>query len=106
MFVGFNLTFVPMGFMGIEGMARRVYTYPDIGHLALLNAIATAGAVIIALGAIAFFVNVLVSVAKRVPAGDNPWGGYSLEWLTSSPPPEFNFRSLPPIRSKRPAWDS
>ena len=43
LFVGFNATFIPMGFMGMEGMARRVYTYPAFGHLALLNAIATAG---------------------------------------------------------------
>ena len=105
MFAGFNATFIPMGFMGMEGMARRVYTYPPTGHLALLNAIATAGRWLMAIGAILFFVDVAVSVYKRLPVPANPWGGYTLEWLTSSPPPEFNFEELPPIRSRRPVWD-
>jgi cytochrome c oxidase subunit 1 len=104
-FVGFNATFLPMGFMGLEGMARRVYTYPAIGHLAQLNEIATGGAAVMAVGVLLFLLNVVVSSVKRAPVPDNPWHGYSLEWLTSSPPPEFNFHSLPPIRSKNPAWD-
>ncbi len=106
LFVGFNATFIPMGFMGMEGMARRVYTYPAIGHLALLNGIASFGAALMALGAIAFFVDVLVSARRKAPVSDNPWGGYSLEWMTSSPPPEFNFETLPPIRGRRPALES
>jgi cytochrome c oxidase subunit I len=106
LFVGFNVTFIPMGFMGLEGMARRVYTYPATGHLALLNAIASAGAVLMAAGVALFLVDVAVSARKRVPAGANPWGGYSLEWIAASPPPEFNFHELPPIRSGRPAWDA
>ncbi len=105
MFAGFNVTFIPMGFMGMEGMARRVSTYPPIGHLPLLNAVATAGAGLLAIGSVLFFVNVAISVYKRLPVPANPWGGYSLEWLTSSPPPEFNFEELPPIRSRRPVWD-
>ena len=105
MFIGFNMTFIPMAFMGIEGMARRVYTYPDIGHLASLNAVASIGGAILALGVFVFFVDVIVSVRVRAPVPDNPWGGYSLEWATSSPPPEFNFHALPPIRGRRPLWD-
>ena len=104
-FAGFNVTFLPMAFMGLEGMQRRVYTYAPVEHLASLNATASAGAVIMALGVLLFFVNVLYSAFKRVPAGDNPWGAYTLEWATSSPPPEFNFHSLPPIRSERPLYD-
>ena len=106
LFTGFNLTFIPMAFMGLEGMARRVYTYPDIGHLALLNAIASSGSVVLAVGIALFFVDVARAVWKRTPAGADPWHGYSLEWATSSPPPEFNFASLPPIRSRRPLWDA
>jgi heme/copper-type cytochrome/quinol oxidase subunit 1 len=104
-FTGFNLTFIPMGFAGLEGMARRVSTYPDAGHLALLNGLSSLGTLVIAISVAVFFANVLVSVLRREPVGNDPWGGYSLEWLTSSPPPEFNFHELPPIRSKLPAWD-
>jgi len=105
LFIGFNVTFLPMGFMGLEGMPRRVYTYQPIAHLPLLNAVATIGAAIMAVSTILFFANVLVSALKRIPAPADPWHGYSLEWLTPSPPPEFNFDSLPPIRSRIPAWD-
>ena len=77
MFVGFNATFLPMGFMGLEGMARRVYTYPPIGHLPLLNAIATAGAVIMAIGVVVFFVDVLTRVYGRSGA-DAPVGNESV----------------------------
>jgi cytochrome c oxidase subunit 1 len=105
MFVGFNVAFVPMGFMGLEGMARRVYTYPATNGLPLLNAIATAGAVIMAAGVACFFVDVLLAVRARRPVAANPWHGYSLEWLTSSPPPEFNFAALPAVRGRLPAWD-
>ncbi|HEY1656681.1 MAG TPA: cytochrome c oxidase subunit I [Candidatus Tumulicola sp.] len=104
--VGFNVTFLPMHFMGIEGMPRRVYTYPDIGTLPLLNAIATAGSAIMAAGVAMFLVNVVASARRRIPAGDDPWGGFTLEWATASPPPEFNFTKLPPIRSERPAFDA
>ncbi len=105
LFIGFNVTFLPMGFMGLEGMARRVYTYPAIAHLPLLNAIASAGAAVMCAGVLVSLANVAVSYLKRAPVPDDPWRGYSLEWLTSSPPPEFNFHALPPIRSKNPAWD-
>ena len=104
-FAGFNLTFLPMFFMGLFGMPRRVYTYPDAGALPLLNAVATVGAYLMLLGAAVLVANVVVSARRRDPAGDNPWHGYTLEWATSSPPPEHNFDRLPPIRSARPLYD-
>ncbi len=106
--IGFNLTFFPMHILGIEGMARRVADYPDEPGWTLLNVLASAGSVVIAAAVLIFAWNVISSVWLRRgrPAGDDPWGGYSLEWATSSPPPHHNFHSLPRIRSERPAWDA
>ncbi|MFN2460520.1 MAG: cbb3-type cytochrome c oxidase subunit I [Candidatus Velthaea sp.] len=106
MFVGFNLTFFPMHFLGMMGMARRVYTYPALPNWAALNFTASIGTLLITLSVAVFVWNMIVSSWKRANLPDDPWGGgYTLEWATSSPPPEHNFESLPPIRSKRPAFD-
>ena len=106
MFVGFNVTFLPQFFLGIEGMPRRVFTYAPTGDLPWLNALSSIGAGIMALAAIGFVLNVIVSKLAQEPVGDDPWdAGQTLEWATSSPPPEFNFHALPPIRSERPVWD-
>lgn len=105
LFIGFNVTFFPMHFLGVEGMARRVATYPDVGNFALLNGIATVGSYVMLAGVILFAWNVVISTKKGVPVGDDPWQAYSLEWATSSPPPEYNFTRIPPITSERPAYD-
>lgn len=105
LFVGFNTTFLPMAFMGLEGMARRVYTYPAYENLPALNAVSSVGALIMAFGVALFFANVWLAAWKNEPVSDNPWDAYTLEWATSSPPPEFNFTSIPPIHSERPVWD-
>jgi cytochrome c oxidase subunit 1 len=106
MFIGFNLTFLPQFFLGIEGMPRRVYTYPAIADLPWLNELSTIGAAIIGVSVVIFILNVFVSKVAQEPVSDDPWdGGQTLEWATTSPPPEFNFHALPPIRSERPAWD-
>ena len=104
-FSGFNLTFFPMHFLGVMGMIRRIYTYPDLPGWSLLNAIATAGAAIQAAGVLVFLANVYVSTWRRLPAGDNPWDAYTLEWATTPPPPELNFERIAPVRSERPAFD-
>ncbi len=106
MLLGFNATFLPMHFMGIEGMPRRVFTYPAMGDLGWLNLLASIGAGIMALAVVVIVANVVISCLAREPVADDPWGGgFSLEWATSSPPPEFNFDKIPPIRSERPVWD-
>jgi cytochrome c oxidase subunit 1 len=105
LFVGFNVTFLPMHWMGIVGMPRRVFTYADAGVLPILNLIATVGSYLMLLGVVAFVVNVILSARRHEPVGDDPWGANSLEWATSSPPPEHNFTRLPPIRSERPVYD-
>jgi cytochrome c oxidase subunit 1 len=105
MFVGFNLTFFPLHLLGLRGMPRRVADYLPTDDWTGLNVLATAGAGLLALSVVAFLANVARSRRRREQAGDDPWGGNSLEWTTSSPPPEHNFEGLAPIRSERPAFD-
>jgi len=108
-FVGFNMTFWPMHVLGLRGMQRRVADYlPSLGpggSLTTPNLVATIGSYVMAIGAILFIANVVQAFRRKEPAGDDPWGGYTLEWITSSPPPEHNFHWLPPIRSERPVFD-
>jgi cytochrome c oxidase subunit 1 len=108
-FVGFNVTFWPMHVLGLRGMPRRVADYPSsLGpgmSLTTPNLVSTIGSYLMAVAAITFLVNVFLAFRRKVPAGDNPWDGYTLEWFTSSPPPEHNFHSLPTIRSERPVFD-
>jgi cytochrome c oxidase subunit 1 len=105
MFVGFNVAFTPMYALGMRGMPRRIATYrPGLGW-DTPNLVASIGTAILAVGVLVFVADIAVSLMRRVPAGGDPWGGYSLEWATSSPPPEHNFERLPQIRSERPAYD-
>jgi cytochrome c oxidase subunit I len=103
-FIGFNLTFFPMHILGIEGMPRRVYTYlPNLGWdpLNLLTAI---GAILLGIGVLFFIVNLFASLHYGAFSGDNPWNAGTLEWAMPSPPPSFNFRSLPVVRHRDPLW--
>jgi cytochrome c oxidase subunit 1 len=105
MFVGFNVAFFPQHLLGLRGMPRRIADYdPHLGWN-FLNLLSTVGAFVIALSIVPFFWNIAVSARRGAPAGDDPWGGYSLEWATTSPPPTHNFDWLPPIRSERPVFD-
>ncbi len=103
--VGFNLTFFPMHILGLRGMPRRIADYaPDRGW-SFLNLVASAGAFVIAIAMIIFFVNIFLTLRKPRSAPDDPWESNTLEWATSSPPPVHNFDALPPIRSDRPVYD-
>lgn len=103
--LGFNGTFAAMHVLGVLGMPRRVFTYPDRPLLGLLNMISTLSALVLVAGLLAFFWNVFVSLRKGKVAGDNPWDAWTLEWATRSPPPVENFTRVPPVRSRRPLWD-
>jgi cytochrome c oxidase subunit 1 len=104
--LGANLTFFPMFFLGRDGMTRRIADYPADAGWSTLNALSSAGAACIALSLLVFAVNVVVSLRRPVPAGDDPWGAHTLEWATRSPPPPGNFADpLPPIRSYTPLLD-
>jgi cytochrome c oxidase subunit 1 len=103
--IGFHLTFDTMHVPGLLGMPRRIYTYEAGRGWEGWNAVVTVGAVIQAV-AIGIFVINLVRAALRGPkAGNDPWDAWTLEWSTTSPPPEYNFATLPVVRSRRPLWD-
>lgn len=96
-FIGVNVMFFPMHFLGTQGMPRRYPDYPDA--YAFFNHIASAGYAIMALGMVFFFVNVVLSLMAGRKAADNPWGegATTLEWTLSSPPPFHQFETLPKI---------
>ena len=105
MFVGFNLAFFPMHMLGIQGMPRRVADYsPDAGWT-VLNLISTVGAFTIAISILPLLLNAVATFINGERVGDDPWEGNTLEWATTSPPPPYNFDTLPPIRSERPVFD-
>ena len=104
--IGTNVTFFPMFFLGEYGMSRRISRYSTHPGWGTTNLIETIGAGVIALAILAFLANVAVSLRRRIPAGEDPWEGHTLEWATSSPPPAYNFvRPLPPIHSYAPLLD-
>jgi len=104
MFIGMNLTFFPMHFIGLLGMPRRIYTYsPDLG-LGTLNLVATVGAFLIALAVLLFIVNVWRAARRSADAPNDPWGGATLEWAMSSPPPAYNFTVIPTVVGRLPRW--
>ena len=105
MFVGFNLTFFPMHELGLAGMPRRIADYAAASGWTDLNALATIGGFTIAASMVLFLWNIFISLRSGQPAGDDPWGGNTLEWATTSPPPAYNFDRLPDIRSERPVFD-
>ena len=104
-FIGINVTFLVQHQLGLEGMPRRVVTYRASDDFGALNMISTIGSYMLGLGALVFVWNVIRSLRHGAPAGNDPWDGQTLEWATTSPPPERNFDSLPPIRSERPFFD-
>jgi cytochrome c oxidase subunit 1 len=103
--IGFNLTFMPQHFLGFLGMPRRIYTYAPGRGWELGNMLSSIGAMIQAAGVLVFVWNVIRSLRQGEPAGDDPWDAWTLEWATTSPPPEYNFEQLPEVRSSRPLWD-
>jgi cytochrome c oxidase subunit 1 len=104
-FIGFNVAFFPMHVLGLQGMPRRVYTYPQEMGWGTLNMTATIGAGMIVLSVLLFIINVLRSYRGGQVAGDNPWGAGTLEWGTASPPPAANFELSPVVHARYPLWE-
>jgi cytochrome c oxidase subunit 1 len=87
-------------------MPRRYADYTAATGWQPLNALSTAGSLLMGLGMIPFLVAVVLAFRQPPDQPDDPWGANSLEWWTTSPPPPHNFSSLPPIRSERPVFDA
>lgn len=103
-FVGFNMTFFPMHILGLNGMPRRIYTYhADMGWN-FWNHFCTAGAFVLAVGFLLFFINMFNSLKHGEIAGDDPWDGRTLEWSIPSPPPEYNFAVIPQVTHLDDFW--
>ena len=104
-FIGFHLTFDFMHIPGMLGMPRRIYTYEPGRGWDVWNLIVTIGVFFQALGTVIFVTNLLWSYFKGKAAGSDPWDAWTLEWSTLSPPPAYNFASIPVVKSRRPLWD-
>lgn len=102
--LGFNLQFAPQHWLGMDGMPRRIYTYSSEMGWESLNALASAGGFIIAIGVLLFLFNVWYSKRSKVMAGNDPWDGRTLEWSIPSPPPHYNFAEIPQVRYRDDFW--
>ena len=100
MFVGFNILYMSMQAVGIQGMPRRYYDY--LPEFQPLNVAATVGSWILAVGLIIMFTNLWLSIRRGAPIGKNPWGSATLEWTVPSPPPLENFGEEDPVVTKGP----
>jgi cytochrome c oxidase subunit 1 len=105
LYVGFILTFGPMHFAGFFGMERRIYTYPADRGWEIWNVLTGLGAFLQAPSYLIFVSNLVASYWRGKPAGDDPWDAWTLEWSTTSPPPAYNFATIPTVHSRRPLWD-
>jgi cytochrome c oxidase subunit I len=103
--IGFHLTFDFMHVPGLLGMPRRIYTYEPGRGWEVWNLIVTIGVFFQIAGILAFVTNLLWSYFKGRAAGNDPWDAWTLEWSTSSPPPDYNFAVEPIVHSRRPLWD-
>ena len=103
--IGFHLCFDLMHIPGLLGMPRRIYTYEPGRGWDTLNFLVTVGAFIQGIAVLVFVANMIISYFKGEVAGNDPWDAWTLEWSVSSPPPAYNFATIPTVASRRPLWD-
>ncbi|MGI8635622.1 MAG: cytochrome c oxidase subunit I [Segetibacter sp.] len=103
--LGFNMTFFVQHFLGLMGMPRRVYTYPDLPRFTALNLVSTGGAFLMGAALLLLFYNIYKSLHKGAIASKDPWDGFTLEWYSSALPGMKNFDEVPEVKGRRPFWD-
>src|SRR5690606_33962660 len=91
--------------LGLMGMPRRVYTYLPEMEWGGLNLLATVGGFLMGLGVLLLVANLWACSLFGRPAEDNPWSADTLEWATSSPPPNYNFALPPVVSGRHPLWE-
>jgi cytochrome c oxidase subunit I len=106
MLIGFNLTFFPMHILGLNGMPRRVYTYPAGLGFEQLNLLETVGSFILATSFLVFLINIYKTWRGPRNAPADPWNAATLEWSIPSPPQEWNFAEVPVVRGRDPLWEA
>jgi cytochrome c oxidase subunit I len=105
-FLGFNLTFGPMHMSGLLGQPRRTAVLPAElgGAVELYNLLSTVGVAVLVVSSLIFLYNLIVSIRKGEPSGEDPWDARTLEWLTASPPKEHNFDVVPTVSARDEFW--
>ncbi len=104
MFIGFNVTFQPMMILGLIGMPRRIYSYPEGQGFDVWNLVATVGAFMIAASVLIFIINVIATARRKERAEADPWDGRTLEWSLPSPVPPYNFTEIPTVHALDDFW--
>ncbi|MDP8936658.1 MAG: cytochrome c oxidase subunit 4, partial [Actinomycetota bacterium] len=103
MLAGFNLTFAPFHILGLQGMPRRIYTYPEGMGWDVWNFVSTLGSFMIAASIAVFLLNLWKS-RHNAKVGADPWDARTLEWSIPSPPPEYNFAEVPLVTARDDLW--
>ncbi|MBX6350098.1 MAG: cytochrome c oxidase subunit I [Clostridia bacterium] len=103
-FTGFNVTFFPQHFLGLFGMPRRVYTYPDDWGLTTLNLVSTAGVFVLTAGFLVLLGNTVAALVRGERAPADPWDARTLEWSLPTPVPEYGFARIPLVTSRDAFW--
>ena len=104
LFIGMNITFFPMHYVGLNGMPRRIYTYSTEYGWDALNMVSSLGYIVLFIGVVLFLVNFFKSVYAGQEAGHDPWDAPGLEWSIASPPPPYNFARIPQVVGQDHYW--